>query len=199
MAFASVKNSSLQKCGGNTSLPGVNSYICRPKSSVLPFSARHIILSCIDFFYPPFRKFFPLQTFRYLACGGSNTLLDILLYYIAYNYVLHQQPVYTSWITIQPYTAAFMISFSISFPLGFALSKYIVFTESNLRGRIQLFRYAVLVGMCILLNYLFIKFFVEYCHFYPTPSKALTTALVAIFSFVTQRNFTFKVKPDYVE
>lgn len=101
-------------------------------------------------------------------------------------------------ITIAPHIAAFMISFSISFPLGFALSKYVVFTQSNLKGRIQLFRYALLVCMCVLLNYVFLKLFVEYFHFFPTPSKALTTAIVAVFSYISQRNFTFKVKEAFV-
>jgi hypothetical protein len=35
------------------------------------------ILVIIDLFYPLFRKIFSLQTFRYVACGGVNTLLDI--------------------------------------------------------------------------------------------------------------------------
>lgn len=96
--------------------------------------------------------------------------------------------------TISAHVAAFLISFSISFPLGFSLAKYIVFTESNLRGRVQLFRYALLVGMCFLLNYVFIKLFVEYFHWFPTISKIVTTVIVAIFSYVSQRNFTFKVK-----
>jgi len=112
---------------------------------------------------------------------------------------LQKQPVVTPVITISPYIAAFLISFSVSFPMGFVLSKYVVFTESNLKGRIQLFRYAVLVGMCILLNYVFLKFFVEWCGFFPTVSKIFTTAIVAVFSYVSQRNFTFKVKPILVE
>jgi putative flippase GtrA len=92
-----------------------------------------------------------------------------------------------------------MISFSVSFPVGFLLSKYVVFTTSNLKGRIQLFRYALLVAMCILLNYVFLKFFVEWCHLFPTAAKIITTALVAVFSYVSQRNFTFKVKEALVE
>lgn len=102
-------------------------------------------------------------------------------------------------ITVAPHIAAFLMSFSVSFPMGFALSKYVVFTESNLKGRVQLFRYAVLVSTCIMLNYVFLKLFVEYLHFFPTPSKALTTAIVAVFSYVSQRNFTFKVSEAYSE
>jgi putative flippase GtrA len=160
----------------------------------LLFTARNIILNVVDFFYKPFSKFVDIQTFRYLACGGSNTMLDILIYFLSYNFIIEKQAVYVAGITISPHIAAFLMSFSISFPLGFILSKYIVFPESNLRGRVQLFRYALLVLTCIGLNYVFLKFFVEWCGFFPTPSKAITTALVAIFSYISQRNFTFRVK-----
>jgi putative flippase GtrA len=158
---------------------------------------RNLILAVIDWFHRPFSRWFDVQTFRYLACGGSNTLLEIVVYFIAYNYILGKQPlILASWLIIAPHIAAFLISFSISFPLGFALSRYVVFQNSNLRGRVQLFRYAVLVAMCILLNYLLLKAFVEGCGFYPTPSKILTTAIVAVFSYVTQRSFTFKTIPN---
>lgn len=157
-------------------------------------TVRNIVLTTIDFFHKPFAKWINLQTFRYLACGGSNTVLDILIYFVAYNFILDKHAVPIGSISITPHIAAFIISFSISFPLGFGLAKYIVFPESNLKGRVQLFRYALLVCMCILLNYVFLKLFVEYFHWYATVSKIVTTAIVAVFSYISQRNFTFKVK-----
>ncbi|MBS1775216.1 MAG: GtrA family protein [Bacteroidetes bacterium] len=160
---------------------------------------RNFVLAIIDFFHRPFSRWIDQQTFRYLACGGSNTVLDIFIYFISYHFILHKLPVHVAGITIAPHIFAFMMSFSVSFPMGFALSKYVVFTESNLKGRIQLFRYALLVGMCILLNYVFLKLFVEYCHIFPTPSKIITTAIVAVFSYFSQRNFTFKVKEVYAD
>ena len=33
---------------------------------------RKKIIAFIDFFYPPFKKIMPEQTFRYAVCGGSN-------------------------------------------------------------------------------------------------------------------------------
>jgi putative flippase GtrA len=173
-------------------------YFCNSKFVSLFSATRNAILSVIDFFHPPFARWIDKQTFRYLACGGSNALLDILVYFISYNFILMKHNVHTPLITITAPIAAFMMSFTISFPVGFILSKYVVFTESNLKGRVQLFRYALLVGMCILLNYIFMKFFVEWCHFFPTASRMLTTGLVAIFSYISQRNFTFKVKPAIV-
>jgi putative flippase GtrA len=157
---------------------------------------RQFIRQIIDFFYRPFAKLMPLQTFRYLACGGGNTMLDIFLYFIMYNFVLHKQAVHLPFLTITPHIAALFMSLAITFPTGFFLSKYIVFSESNLRGRTQLFRYFMLVSACILLNYVFMKLFVGYFHIYPTISKIFTTFFVVCFSYLTQKKFTFKVKPE---
>ncbi|HEY8917770.1 MAG TPA: GtrA family protein [Chitinophaga sp.] len=157
---------------------------------------RNLILQVIDFFHRPFAKLIPLQTFRYLACGGGNTALDIVLYFIMYNFVLHQQMVHLPFVTLTPHIAALFMSLAITFPTGFLLSKYVVFSESNLRGRTQLFRYFMLVGACILLNYVFMKLFVEHLHIYPTISKIFTTFFVVCFSYLTQKKFTFKVKPE---
>jgi putative flippase GtrA len=157
---------------------------------------RNFILQVIDFFHRPFAKLIPLQTFRYLACGGGNTALDIVLYFIMYNFVLRQQMVHLPFVTITPHIAALFMSLAITFPTGFLLSKYVVFSESNLRGRTQLFRYFMLVTACILLNYVFMKLFVEHLHIYPTISKIFTTFFVVCFSYLTQKKFTFKVKPE---
>ncbi|HNB81610.1 MAG TPA: GtrA family protein [Chitinophagaceae bacterium] len=155
---------------------------------------RKSIHSFIEFFYFDFFRFIPLQTFKYLACGGSTALLDLLIYFISYNFIFHKQPVPVGGIFIGAHIAAFLVSFSISFPMGFALSKYVVFTTSELRGRVQLFRYGLTVLSCIGLNYLFLKIFVDAFGWYATPSKALTTALVAVYSYFTQQYFSFKVK-----
>jgi putative flippase GtrA len=154
------------------------------------------ILAVIDFFYVPFRKLMPIQTFRYAACGGGNTLLDIFLYFISYNFILKKQIIFTPIGAISPYIAAFLMSFAVSFPTGYLLNRYIVFPGSILRGRIQLFRYFLLVVVCVYLNYIFIKLFVEYFSIYPTISKILTTVIVVSFSYFTQKYFTFKTGSD---
>ena len=157
---------------------------------------KNLINAVIDFFYPFFRRFMPLQTFKYAACGGGNTLLDILLFAVSYNFLYKDKIIPTPiGISISGPIAAFLTSFAITFPLGFYMSRTIVFPGSTLRGRIQLFRYSLLVISCIALNYIFIKLFVEQCHLYPTVSKILTTVIVVAFSFITQKNFTFKVDP----
>jgi putative flippase GtrA len=152
-----------------------------------------IITSIIDFFHPPFRKLMPLHTFRYAACGGGNVLLDICLYFISYNFILHKQVLNLGFIVFKPHVAAFLMAMTVTFPVGFLLSKYIVWTGSDVKGRVQLFRYLLVVMVNILLNCLIIKLLVEYCQFYPTIAKICATALVVIFSYLSQKYFTFKV------
>jgi putative flippase GtrA len=153
---------------------------------------RKLILQTIDFFYPPFRRLLDQQTFRYGACGGFTTCLDIGIYFISYNFILQKQILDLGFIAISPYIAAFLMAFCISFPTGFLLSKYITFSQSDLRGRIQLFRYIVVVCINLCLNYFFLKLFVEVFHFYPTPSKIITTVFVVTFSYLAQKHYTFK-------
>jgi putative flippase GtrA len=151
-----------------------------------------IIINIIDFFYAPFRSVMDRKTFRYLACGGGNTLLDIMLYFISYHFILNKKVVHLPYIAISPHIGAFLIAFMITFPIGFMLMRHVVFHDSVLRGRVQLVRYIMMVAVCILLNYIFLKLFVEEFHFYPTVAKILTTMIVVVFSYLTQRHFTFK-------
>jgi putative flippase GtrA len=155
---------------------------------------KNLINSALDYFYPHFRKFMPLQTFRYLACGGSNYLLDFLIYTTSYRFLFKEKIVHTPVGAISPHIAAFIVSFAVSFPLGFYMNRTFVFTGSTLRGRVQLYRYAFLVLICILLNYIFLKLFVDQCHLIAEVAKLLTTIIVVSFSFITQKHFTFKVQ-----
>src|SRR6187551_37581 len=56
-----------------------NMYLCRFMKEVV-YNIKDRIIALIDFFYPPFSKLMDKQTFRYAACGGSNTAFDILLF-----------------------------------------------------------------------------------------------------------------------
>ena len=155
---------------------------------------RKKIIAFIDFFYPPFRKMMPEQTFRYAVCGGSNMILDIFLFYISFNFILHKQVLDLGFISLKPYNAALCMSFCITFPLGFLLSKYIVFNSSYLRGHVQLFRYVIIVSINLFLNYAIINLLVQYVHFFPTVSKIIATVIIVTFSFLSQKYFTFRVK-----
>ncbi|WP_340112742.1 GtrA family protein [Maribellus mangrovi] len=151
-----------------------------------------IIIRIVDTFYFSFLQFIPREIFRYAATGGANTLLDIILYFIVYQFILKGQIVDLGFVAISGHIAAFLFVFPITFSTGFFLAKYVTFTASILKGRIQLFRYLLSVGGSILLNYVFLKMFVEYFGWYAPLSKVITTILVVIYSYLAQRYFTFQ-------
>jgi putative flippase GtrA len=155
---------------------------------------RKALLKLIDFFYPPFSSWLSLHTFRYIASGSTTSAAGIVVYFIAYNLILNQKDVHIGSLLITAHIAALLIESIITFLIGFVLNKYLVFTTSNLKGRIQLFRYGSVVLTNVLLNYAFLKVLVEAFSFYPTIAKFLTTVVLALFSYFSQKHFSFKVK-----
>jgi len=160
--------------------------------------ARHIIIGIIDFFHKPFARFIPTQTFRYLACGGSNTVLSWVTYSVSFNIVLARQSFHVvNNVFITAPVGAQIISFCISFPIGFVLSRYIVFPESNLHGRKQLFRYALTTATFILLTYVLIKVFALLLPMVRADVSYFFILLItSVLSYLSLRFFTFKYEPE---
>lgn len=153
-----------------------------------------LILNILDFFYPIFRNWMPVQTYRYAASGGGNLALSVLVYFISFQYILQKELVELPFIAISAHIASLIIAFLVTFPIGFYLNYAVVFNGSYLRKRTQLFRYLMVVFACLILNYVLMKIFVEYWHWYPTPSYIFTQVFVTAFSYLSQRFFTFKKK-----
>lgn len=157
-------------------------------------NARDLILPVIDFFYPAFKGVMPLQTFRYAACGGINTFLSFAVYFISFKYILYEKNLHFEIYAFKPHVAALFISFLFSFPFGFFLMKYVVFSDSKMRGRIQLFRYFMIYLFNLALNYILLKVAVEVLHIYPILAQIITTIIIILFSYLAQRHYTFKIK-----
>ncbi len=136
----------------------------------------------------------PLQTFRYAACGGGNTVLGLLVYYVGYQHLFVRQNVDLGFFAFKPHVAALFLSCFVSFVVGFLLNKYVVFTGSNLRGRIQLFRYFLTFSLNLVINYALLKLMVELLLWDALLSQLITTAIVVSISFLAQKHFSFKVK-----
>ena len=159
-----------------------------------------IISKIIDFLHRPFRKYIPEQLFRYAACGGGNMVLDWVLYFVLYNFVIGHELVYIplpfvcdlSSLCLTPHVLTLLIVFPITLFTGFWLNKYVTFTQSSLRGYKQLWRYILIVIVNLLVNYFGLKLLVEVCGIYPTPSKMIVTIITVAISFFGQKYFSFK-------
>ena len=138
----------------------------------------------------------PLQTFRYAACGGGNALFGLITYFISYQYIFAGRIFDFGFYAFEPHIAALFVSSAITFVIGFILNRYIVFTGSYLKGRIQLFRYFLSFWINVVINYGMLKLLVEVFEWNAILSQILTIGLVIGISYFTQRHFTFRIKKD---
>lgn len=162
------------------------------------------ITDIIDFFYPPFSRWMSRRLFRYAACGGGNLVLDWVLYFITYNFIVGHEIVSLQFSAfslqfsqaITPHIAALCIVFPITLLTGFWLQKNVTFTRSNLHGVRQLGRYTLIVAVNLAINYYGLKLCVETLGWYPTPSKIVITLFTVIISYIGQKYYTFRVKKE---
>lgn len=152
-----------------------------------------LIIKVVDLFYlRPVAAVVPLQTYRYAVCGGMNMVLDAVWYFVIYHFIVAERFFDLGVVVISPHIASMCVVFPITFFNGFWLNRHVAFRHSPLSGGVQLFRYALSIGGSLALTYLGLKFFVEVCHFWPTPSKVLTTVLTVIYSYLAAKYFTFR-------
>ena len=161
-----------------------------------------LITKIIDFFYRPFAKWMPEQLFRYAACGGGNLVLDWVLYFLIYNFVIGHEIVNLQFSifntqfaqAITPHIATLCIVFPITLLTGFWLQKYVTFTSSQLNSWRQLSRYIFIVAINLAVNYFGLKLCVETLGWYPTPSKMLITLITVAISYFGQKYYSFRTK-----
>ncbi len=127
-------------------------------------------------------------------------VLDWVLYFLIYNFVIGHEIVNLSFVIghlsleqdITPHIATLCIVFPITLLTGFWLQKYVTFTQSNLHGARQLMRYIFIVGVNLAINYFGLKLCVETFGWYPTPSKMVITLVTVAVSYLGQKYYTFR-------
>lgn len=156
-------------------------------------SLAQLITHAIDLFYVrPAASILPRQMFRYAACGALTMALDSLWYALFYNFVFDRMNLDLGFVVISPHIAALILVFPITFFTGFWLNSRVAFRSSALATRTQLVRYVLSIVGSILLTYAGVKFFVEVCGVWPTPSKFLTNIITVIYSFLAAKYFVFR-------
>jgi putative flippase GtrA len=175
---------------------GCNNYLRASKKITV---VHNRITDIIDFFYQPFRRWIPLQTFRYAACGGGNTVLGFLLYTIGIKLLFKGRIFDLGFYAFEPHTASLLFAFLINFPVGFFLMKYVVFVDSTIRGRVQLFRYFFVFVSNLFINYLLLKVLIEYLHLDAIIAQVIATVVVITTSYILQRHFSFKAEDTGVD
>ena len=151
------------------------------------------ITRLIDSVYvSPIDRLFSRQFFRYGFCGATNMVLDALWYFVIYHFIVAKQFLDLGVVVVSPHILSLIIVFPITFFTGFWLNRNVAFVATKQKTRKQLRRYALSVVGSIIINYICMKFFVEYLNIWPTPSKLLTTIVSVLYSFLAAKYYTFR-------
>ncbi len=153
-----------------------------------------LLTRIIDWFYPPFRRIMPLQTFRYGACGGLNLVFGWVLYWFFNNFVIAGRYIDLGFVVAAPHTATLYAIVPLTFTAGFLMNRNIAFTDSPLRTHTQLVRYLIAWLGSLLLDHLLLKLFVEKAGIAALPAQIIATLIVVVYSYFMQKYFTFRTK-----
>jgi putative flippase GtrA len=79
-----------------------------------------------------------------------------------------------------------------SFLFGFMMMRYVVFTESQLKGRVQFFRYGLSALISATVNWILIKLMVDTFAWNASLCNVFASVVVVTISYFLQRKFSFK-------
>lgn len=168
--------------------------ICGIKIAFSKSNMQDFLIWLIDRFYFLFRRVMPIKTYRYAVCGGSNLVLDTVLYFIFFHFVFAKENLDLYFVVLSPHIASLFVVFPITFLTGFLLNKYIAFPDSRLPGHIQFFRYLMVGIGALLLSYLCMKLLVDLLGIFPTPARLMTIFITVLYGYILQTTFSFRVE-----
>lgn len=155
---------------------------------------KDFLLKIIDSGHFIFKKFIPLKTYRYAVCGGGNLVLDTVLYFVCFHFIIHKENIDLIIVVLSPHIASLFFVFPITFINGFLLNRFILFPDSELSMSTQFSRYLSVGFIALLISYLSMKLLVDVFLFFPTPSRLFTIVITVLFSYIMQNKFSFKVQ-----
>lgn len=144
-----------------------------------------------------FKKLLKFKLIRYGISAGAGTFVDVGMYFIAFNYIFHKMdiPLFNLLVVSAP-SASLGISYTCGLFTNFTITKYYVFTESDLRGHHQLMRYILVAILVLILNYGLMTFLIKGLGWYPTPSRAFSAVTIGLVSFLFHKTFSFRVNNE---
>ena len=153
-----------------------------------------IIRAFLDFFYPIVSRIFDKTTYYYAVAGSTNLVLGWVLFWVLDHWVITSKTVELPLFKhpVHSYTVIAAVCGVVSFLFGFLMMRYVVFTESQLKGRIQFFRYGLSALISATVNWLLIKLMVDTFAWNAYLCNVFASLVVVTISYFLQRKFSFK-------
>ncbi len=153
----------------------------------------------LELFYPLFRKLMTYEVYAYLAVGGANTVFNILLFALLYQFVLPEAGIMLYKFHFESYTISLVVAFLATVPTGFWLAKHFAFKVNRNHGKThnQLFKYFIVVLQGLGADYLLLLALITIVGLHPTVAKIFSTVIVVTVNFLLQKYFTFGLKTTW--
>lgn len=153
-----------------------------------------IIRSFLDLFYPLVSKIFDKTTYYYAVAGSTNLVLGWLLFWVLDHWAIHSNTINIPFVNhpIHSYTPIAATCGVFSFLFGFLMMRYVVFTESQLKGRVQFFRYGLSALISATVNWILIKLMVDTFAWNASLCNVFASVVVVTISYFLQRKFSFR-------
>jgi putative flippase GtrA len=141
------------------------------------------------------RKLLDNKVIRYFFSAGTATVVDVATYFVTYNYIFQKRniPIFDPFVLTAP-IASLIVSYSCGLLTNFFITRTLVFSESDLRGRYQLFRFIQVAFMVLMLNYFFMKFLIHILNWYPTLSRVVSALSIGVISYLFHKHYSFRKK-----
>jgi len=153
-----------------------------------------ILRTFLDIFYPLVSRIFDKTTYYYAVAGCTNLVLGWILFWTLDKWVINSHIVELPVLEhpVHSYTVIAAICGMFSFLFGFVMMRYVVFTESQLRGRVQFFRYGLSALISATVNWILIKLMVDTYAWNASLCNVFASVVVVTISYFLQRKFSFR-------
>ena len=131
---------------------------------------------------------------RFFFSAGIAFLVDVFIYFITITFIFKNQPVQIFSKQVSAHSFCLFISYSFGVITNFLLTKFAVFSESNLASRKQFFRFVLIAIIGFFANYGLLRFFVEVWDIIPTLARIISALSLGMASYFIHKLFTFRIK-----
>ncbi len=131
---------------------------------------------------------------RYFIAAGTATGVDVLVYFLCYNYLFQKNDQEIIFTILTAPTLSLIISYTCGLITNFLITKFFVFTESTIHGGYQFLRYLLVAFLILIANFYLMHYLIGSLDWYPTISRAVAAIVIGALSFLVHRSFSFQVK-----
>jgi putative flippase GtrA len=133
------------------------------------------------------------QFFRFILSAGTGFIVDISAYYLFYHLVFTAPKYNVLFGQVPNDTLSLAVSFFLGVIVNFLITKFLVFTDSNLSPLRQFLRFVLVAVVGFSANLWVLKMMVRYFHWYPPVARPAAALSLFLASFFIHKFFSFNV------